>query len=155
MASLSPGQTLLRVRFGLKGDAFWTNSGTASQSDLQASMTNFTSFGIVTTVGIGTEPVPNPATSPLDQNPPTSRYLYLATTTMSLTSFSGTSSTWTMGFEYPFMDVSTEGMVKATGFVAPDTLNVWITIGTSAGAWTTPTVGDIAWYSYWYSLLHS
>lgn len=153
LTRLNAGDSVLRVLFGIKADGFWTNPGTATQLELQSSMNNLTAFGIVTTIGNGAEAVPSPIGQPDDVAPPTQRWLFNAASTMSLTSFSGTSSTWTMGFRANWESNQSEGMVLATGLPAGDTLGVWLSIDTTSGPWATPSAGDIAWYTIWWSLL--
>lgn len=153
LARLSPGDSLMTIRFGIKADGFWTNPGAGSQIQIQASELNYTAFGIVTTVGNGTETPPSPVGTPVDAAPPTQRWVYLASSAMSLTTFSGTSSTWTMGFTANWEANRSEAQVLATGFTAPSALDVWLVIDTPDGAWLTPSPGDIAWYTVWWSLL--
>lgn len=153
LAALSPGNSILRVRFGFKADGFWTNPGAGTQTEIMASFSNTTSFGLVTTIGNGTETVPSPVLHPGDAAPPTQRWIYLATNSMSFIDMSGTSSTWPVGFSSPFMDVQSEAQVLATGFSSPETLNLWLAFDTQSGAWSTPTAGDEAWYTAWWSVL--
>ncbi|HEX8838224.1 MAG TPA: hypothetical protein VF748_14880 [Candidatus Acidoferrum sp.] len=144
---------MLRVLFGLRADGFWTNSGTAGQTDLLASMSNQIAFGIVTTIGPGSETPPSPMAHPNDVAPPTQRWLFRAEMSMRLTSFSGASSTYTLTTGDQWEKNETEGQVLATGFAAPNHLNVWLSIDTVVGNWSTPTPGDQAWYTAWWSVL--
>lgn len=153
IASLAPGNTILRVLFGIACSGFYTDNGTAGQGGIKGSLTNTTSFGLVTTVGPGTETPPSPVLQPGDAHPPTQRWLYLATAAPKLTGWAGTSSTWPVGFRDEWESQETEAQVLATGFTSPNTLNLWITMDTQGGAWFTPTAGDIAWYDVWWSLL--
>jgi hypothetical protein len=154
LVRLVPGDSLLRVHYGIKMDGFWTAGGLpATESALKAAMTNATSFGIVTVIGSGSEVPPSPVTHPGDVAPPTQRWVHLATSSPSLTSFSGTSSTWTMGFSASWEDNDSESQVLATGFTAPNALDVWLSIDTQGGPWSTPSGTDLAWYSVWWSVL--
>lgn len=153
LVKLSPGQSVVRVLFGIKADGFWTTSGTSTQLDIQVSMSNATAFGLVTTIGNGGETPPDAWTAPQDALPPTQRWLFRAVSSMSFLDMSGNASTWPVGFNSTFESCETEGQVLAPAMSPGLTLNLWLAISTPLGAWSTPTPGDVAWYTAWWSVL--
>jgi hypothetical protein len=154
LVKLAAGNTVMRALFGVQADGFWTdNTPGGGQGGLKASITNYTAFGLVTTIGTGGETPPSPIVNPGDASPPAQRWLYNASFAMTLTDLSGTAQTHYLTSPKQFVNVETEGQVLAPAMPAGSTLNLWLTLDTAGGAWFTPTPGDIAWYSVWWSVL--
>jgi hypothetical protein len=119
--AISAGDSYLRVhlRWGFQFDC-------PLENDIQNLSECLVSFGLVTTIGNGSETPPNPRTdgSP-DVDPPTQRWIYWETVAPVLEVineaagvmvFRGAASTeWTQ----------TKGQVLATGLPAGDSLNLW------------------------------
>lgn len=150
---VTSGNTILRSHFGIKADGFVTASGAGGQNFIRDALANYTAFGLVTTIGDTTETVPSPIHNPGDAVPPAQRWLYLASSTMSLLDLSGSSSTYPVGWSDPFMDVSTKGQVLAPSMPPASTLNLWLVGDTPNGPWEGTAPTDIAWYSMWWSVL--
>jgi hypothetical protein len=137
LATLSVGQTLKRIRF--------TWSGTTvvdSYSDLVSLIGAPILVGIVTTIGDGLEPVPDPAFEAGDANPPAERWLWYEGRAMYPTAYSqsdtGTNIVTTVPASEPG-DV--RAMVRAPAMDAGDFLHVWVS-----------TSADFSWPSAirWY-----
>lgn len=114
------GKTLMHVHFGW---GFYANSSRyAALTDVAR---NIMVMGVVTTVGNGTEAVPNPRTASGNAAPPQKRWLYWegrAPTIAALDS-DGDLALWRdSGAQAP---VDIESQVSAAGISAGNTLNVW------------------------------
>lgn len=123
------GATLLRVHFG------WGFYGdTSATTDLQSVSQNLQVMGIVTTVGNGTETVPDARSSSSDVAPPTQRWIYWEGRAPRLAAYDGTAALafWQdSGAQEP---VDTKGQVSGKTIASGDTLNVWASWA-AAGAW--------------------
>jgi hypothetical protein len=126
--SLGAGLTIRRIRFR------WGLFGTVPiPGDLGAMAFNFATLGFVTTVGDGTETPPNPQTAPDDADPPTQRWLYWEQRAPIVTAVSGSAGVATYRDSGSTEETSTQGQVLATGLPEGDSLNLWVSIGTSYG----------------------
>jgi hypothetical protein len=120
IAAMSAGQTLVRCRFrwGFYAD-------TSTMVDLTAVSTNIMSWGIVTTIGNGTETVPNARTAAGDASPPAQRWLYWETRAPIIASFDQAGGVVTWRDSGATEETSTRGMVKAPAMAPGDQLNIW------------------------------
>lgn len=145
--SLGAGITLRRVRFrwGFYGD-------TSPSADLAFAAVNLMTFGIVTTVGNGTETPPNPRTASYDADPPTQRWIYWETRAPVVTAVDSAGGIVTWKDSGSTEETSTRGQVLATGLPEGDNLNVWIT--TAAAYDWDPSGSAIIWYA-WSMLISS
>lgn len=139
IASIDQGYTLIRVHFG------WGFYGdTSVTTDLQGVSQNLQVMGIVTTVGTGSETVPNARTESFDADPPTQRWIYWEARAPRLAALSGTTelAIWQdSGAQEP---VDTKGMVSAKSVPSGETLNVWASWA-AAAAWD--STGNVnLWY---------
>lgn len=129
IAAISPGNTLLRVHFG------WGFYGdTSTTADLQGVAQNLQVMGIVTTVGNGTETVPNARTASSDADPPTQRWVFWEARAPKLASHdsAGSLAVWQdSGSQEP---VQTRGQVSGKTVASGSFLNVWASWA-AAGAW--------------------
>lgn len=131
LVSISPGDTLLRVHFGWG----WYGDSTATAA-LPTIAGNLQAMGIVTTVGDGTEAVPNALTQSADQDPPTQRWIYWEVRAPKIATYDATANlvTWQdSGAQEP---VDTKGMVSAKTIPTGSFLNVWASWAAQA-AWDT------------------
>lgn len=130
LLAMDAGVTLLRVhlRWGIVGD-------TSLDVDYNAIEQNIISFGLVTTVGDGSEAVPNARSQSADQSPPTQRWTYWETRGIKPNYIDASSGSviWTdTGSSEP---TDTKGQVLATGIPGGDTLNLW-------ASWAAPDAWD-------------
>ena len=117
---ISSGFTLRRIRWA------WGFAGvTADTVDINATVTNHLIGGIVTTVGDGSEAVPNPVTTPVDVAPPTQRWLWWETRVPVPIAVDHAAGliTWRDSGPQEVPDVGVN--VLATGIPPGDFLNVW------------------------------
>lgn len=120
LASLVAGETLIRSRI------FWGVSGmTTTTVDASQMMVNWLASGIVTTVGNGTEAVPDVVLHPGNAAPPTQRWLYVESRHVRPTVFDATNDIAVWADTGPQEPPDSKGEVLATGLPAGDTLNVW------------------------------
>ena len=129
LTSINAGISLLRVhlRWGIVGN-------TSLDVDYQAISENIITLGLVTTVGNGSEAVPNARTQAADQVPPTQRWVYWETRGIRPTYVDASSGSvgWIdTGSSEP---TDTKGQVLATGIPGGDTLNLWASWA-SPGPW--------------------
>lgn len=129
IASVPRGDTLLRVHFGWG----WYGDST-STADLSAIAGNLQVMGLVTTVGTGSESVPNARTQAADQAPPTQRWVYWETRAPKIATYDATADLVTWQDSGAQEAVDTKGMVSAKTIPAGDTLNVWASWA-AAAAW--------------------
>lgn len=145
IASVPRGSTLLRVHAG-----WGFNGNTRSTAAIYDVERNIQVMGIVTTVGTGTESVPNARTQSGDQVPPAQRWIYWEARSPRLVGWDsgGDVALWNdSGAQAP---VDTKGMVSAKTIPVGDTLNVWASWA-AAGAWEGNGRVNL-WY--WASLLY-
>jgi hypothetical protein len=130
VAAFGNGLTIIRVRFrwGFYGD-------TSLLTDFAGVSNNIMSWGIVTTVGNGTEAIPNARTQANDQDPPQQRWLYLETRAPVVTALSGSAGLATWRDSGSTEETSTKGQVLATGIPDGESLNL-------AFSWASPAEWD-------------
>lgn len=119
---LNPGSTYRRVRWS------WGFAGvTADTVDVGAIVSNYLVAGIVTTIGNGTETVPNPVTAPEDAAPPTQRWLWWEARQAIPVAVDHAAGiiTWRDSGAQEVPDVKTQ--VLATGIPSGQFLNIWFT----------------------------
>lgn len=120
IAAIPAGLTIARIRFSW---GFVLDS--PAVTDIQAIYNNLMVLGLVTTVGNGTESVPNPRTSPGDAAPPTQRWLWWETRAPIVTAMSNELGVIMWRDSGPQEETDARGQVLATGIPAGDTLNLW------------------------------
>ena len=128
LASLPQGATLRTVRFS------WGFNGYTSQTaNIQNSLNNIQVFGLVTTVGNGTEVPPNPRTSPDNASPPTERWLWWEGRAPQVETYSDSAdAVWYR--DTPLGEpTNVQSMVSAAGIPGGDTLNVWASWAPGSG----------------------
>lgn len=130
LGRLGLGQTYMRVRFrwGIYGD-------TTDRIDMQAVAANLMSFGLVTTVGDGTETPPNARTQSNDQSPPTQRWIYWETRQVQPVVVNPDAGVITWRDTGSTEPTETRGQVLFTGFAPGPTLNLW-------ASWAAPFAWD-------------
>lgn len=122
LASLVAGETLIRSRI------FWGVSGmTGTSTHGSTMMANWLASGLVTTVGNGSEAVPDVILHPGNAAPPTQRWLYVESRHFRPTVWSADSGVVVWADTGPQEPPDSKGEVLATGLPAGDTLNVWWT----------------------------
>lgn len=140
IASLTAGQTLMRSRI------YWGFSGyTSTDVDLRSQMANFLVSGLVTTVGNGTEAVPDILLHAGNASPPTQRWLFWEGRHPIVGTWDGNSETVTWRDSGVQEAPDVEGQVLATGLPTGDTLNVWW--ATKAEFSWDPGGGAVVWAS--------
>lgn len=118
MASLAAGQSIMRIRFG-----WGFHATTGFDTDLHFLAENLVVWGMVTTIGNGSETVPDPRTNPGDADPPTQRWLWWESRRPVLQASMPNVAIWSdSGPQEP---CDAHGQVLATGIPAGDTLNLW------------------------------
>lgn len=120
MHAIPAGQTLLRIRFSW---GFYLD--TPSVTDMQNVAFNVVNWGLVTTVGNGSETPPNPNTASGDAAPPTQRWLWWETrqpVPIAIDEAADVISWRDSGNQSPN---DARGQVLAASIPAGDTLNVW------------------------------
>ena len=145
IAAVPPGSTLERVHFG-----WGFNGNSRSTSALSDAYQNIQVMGIVTTVGTGTEHVPNARTESGDVAPPQRRWVYWEGRPPRVVGYDsgGDLVMWAdNGAQAP---VDTKGMVSAKTVPAGNSLNVWASWA-AASAWEANAYINL-WY--WASLLY-
>ncbi len=120
LAAMSAGQTLVRCRFRW---GFYADS--AITADLAAISTNIMTWGIVTTIGDGTEPVPNARTNSGDASPPAQRWLYWETRAPVVSALDQVGGVVTWRDSGATEETQTRGMVKAPNMAPGSQLNIW------------------------------
>lgn len=130
LGRLNLGQTYIRVHFrwGVYGD-------TTDRIDMQAVASNLITFGLVTTVGDGTETAPNARTAANDAAPPTQRWIYWETRQVQPVVVSPDAGVITWRDTGSSEPTDTKGQVLFTGFAPGPTLNLWAT-------WAAPFAWD-------------
>lgn len=137
LGRLNPGQTYVRVHFrwGVYADS-------SAITDIESNASNAISFGLVTTIGDTTETVPNARTASDDVAPPTQRWIYWETRLVVPTVISVDAGTIIYGDTGSTEPTDTKGQVLATGFVGPDTLNLWASWA-ALTAWDTTGIARV------------
>jgi hypothetical protein len=120
LSAMSAGQTLVRCRFRW---GFYADTATAV--DLAAISTNIMSWGIVTTIGNGSETIPNARTASGDASPPAQRWVYWETRAPVVSSFDQAGGVVTWRDSGSTEDTQTRGMVNAPIMAPGDQLNIW------------------------------
>jgi hypothetical protein len=122
LAQVPIGSTLNRIRFS------WGFGGvTSSDVDIVTGMANIMLFGIVTTVGNGSESVPDARDAPNDADPPLKRWLWWEARAPQVFGYDGESGliTWQSSPNQEIVDTHAQVSTSA-GIPAGDTLNVWM-----------------------------
>lgn len=120
IASVPAGLTISRIRFGW---GFYMDTPTTD--DMQNQAFDLMIWGLVTTIGNGTETVPNPRTSPGDAAPPTQRWLWWEVRAPVVSSIDNNANVVAWRDSGPQEPTDARGQVLATGIPAGDTLNLW------------------------------
>lgn len=139
------GSTLVRTRFAW---GFYIDS--QSTQDLIQLASNLMVLGLVTTVGNGTETVPDARTQSADQAPPAQRWLYWEARAPVIAAYSDRDSLVLWNSSEPQEPVDVKAMVSAKTIPAGDTLNLW-------ASWNPGSVfgGQAnAYLWYWASVLY-
>jgi len=130
MCAIPAGSSYRRVRWswGFGGD-------TADTVDLDSIRSNFLTFGLVTTIGDGSESIPEAITNSGDAAPPTQRWVWWETRQPVVTAVDHAAGvvTWRDSGPQEIPDVKVN--VLATGIPGGDTLNLWASWQSSAGSW--------------------
>lgn len=130
----------MRIRFG------WGFYGYTSQTaNILATSQNLQVFGLVTTVGNGTETPPNPRTASGDAAPPTQRWLWWEGRAPRVLTYSDSADVVFFGDSIKSEESDAKGMVKAAGIPAGDTLNLWASWA-AGSAWDSTGVAEV-WFS--------
>lgn len=118
--SIAAGNSYLRVhvRWGFYGDS-------PVDVDMSEIGSNVMSFGLVTTIGNGTETPPNARTQAGDQAPPTQRWIYWETRAPVMTAISADANVVSWRDSGSSEPTDTKGQVLATGLAPGQTLNLW------------------------------
>jgi hypothetical protein len=114
------GQTYVRqhIRWGFTAD-------TSFETDLNFTAANVITFGLVTTVGNGSEIPPDPRTAAGDADPPTQRWIYWETRGIYMSAMSGSKGVVAWRDTGSTEESQTKGQVLATGLPSGDTLNLF------------------------------
>lgn len=140
LANVPRGSTLIRVHFG------WGWEGTtAADAGFVAVASNLQVMGLVTTVGNGSESVPNARTASGDAAPPTQRWVYWEGRAGTLVQIDPTGTTAFWQDTRAQEPVDTKGMVSGKGIPSGDTLNLWASWA-AAGDW--PVSGTVDLWCY-------
>lgn len=130
LVALSAGQTILRMRFRW---GFYADS--SPLNDLAFVASNVLTLGFVTTIGNGSEFVPDARANSGDQAPPAERWLYWETRQPVVTSLGQTDGIVTWRDSGSTEETQTRAMVKAPIMGSGDTLNLW-------ASWASPFAWD-------------
>lgn len=141
IASVPRGDTLLRVHFG------WGFFGvTSSTANLNTVSTNLQVLGIVTTVGNGTESVPDARTASSDASPPTQRWVYWEARAPKIAAYDSAGGVALWQDSGSQEAVQTKGQVSGKTIPSGDTLNVWASWA-SANDWDASGTVDLWYYA--------
>lgn len=145
IAKVTRGDTLVHIHLGW---GFYGSTKTYMNPLTTAS--NLQVMGICTTVGTGTETVPDPRINPGNASPPTQRWLWWEARAPIIASYDVPAEliTWRDNGDQGREDI--EAMVSAKTIPVGDTLNVWAS-WSAAGNWETGQPTNL-WY--WASLLY-
>lgn len=141
IVGLPRGSTLLRIHFGW---GFYGDSQTAA--DLESIAANLQVMGLVTTVGTGSESVPNARTQSADQAPPTQRWTYWEGRAPKIATYDGTANLVTWQDSGAQEQVDTKGQVSAKTIAVGDSLNVWASWA-AGGAWDSSGSVNLWYYA--------
>lgn len=145
IANIPRGSTLVRVHFG------WGFYGTThATANPVHTANNLQVMGVCTTVGDGTEAVPNVRTQSADQSPPSGRWLWWEARAPVISSYDSGAEliSWRdSGAQTP---VDAKGMVSAKAIPAGDTLNLRASWA-AAFAWEANESNNL-WF--WASILY-
>jgi hypothetical protein len=147
VANLTAGSAIIRnrIRWGFYAD-------TSNLVDAAFVAQNVFTFGLVTTVGNGTEIPPDPRTGAFDADPPTQRWIYWECRAPVVSSWDSSGGVVAWRDSGATEETQTKGQVLATGLPGGDTLNLWAT-------WNSPYSWDSSGsVTMWYgisTLLHT
>jgi len=121
LTSLVSGQTLTRIRFD------WSGSCSAeSYTDLYAAKGEMIMFGLVTTIGDGSEIPPYPLDGGADVAPPAQRWIWWEGRSTYVDAYSQSSSgTSSLATKAPGEIPDAKAQVRAPAMPAGQALNVW------------------------------
>jgi hypothetical protein len=141
IAAIPIGSTFRVAHFG------WGFYGdTSTDADLSGIASNLEVMGLVTTVGDGTESVPNARTQASNQDPPTQRWVYWEGRAPRIAAYdsAGTLVLWAdSGGQEP---VETKGQVSAKSVPEGDTLNLWASWA-AGGDWDASGTAKVWFYA--------
>jgi hypothetical protein len=137
IASLTAGQSIMRIRFGW---GFYGESSLDTSTQFLAS--NLTVWGLVTTIGDGSETPPDPRTNPYDADPPTQRWLWWEGRRPVINAIGPGLAIW--GDTGPSEPTDAKGQVLATGLGDGQTLNLWASWA-AAFDWDTGVTAFVWW----------
>lgn len=120
LAAVPAGDTITRLRFSW---GFYFD--TPSLTDMQNIAFNVLSFGWVTTVGNGSEPVPPAKTSPGDAAPPLQRWLWWEVRQPVPSAIDDSAGIITWRDSGPQDRLDARGQVHASPIPAGQSLNLW------------------------------
>jgi hypothetical protein len=144
IAAIPQGGVLRCVRFS------WGFSGYTSQTaNILQTLQQLMVFGIVTTVGNGTESVPNPRTAPNNAAPPTQRWLWWEGRAPQVESYSDSADAVFYRDTPQGEPTNVQSMVSGATIPSGDDLNVWASwappgpwdVSGQAELWLTASVG--------------
>lgn len=118
--SIPAGDTLVRIRFSW---GFYID--TPSITNMGNVSFNIMSFGWVTTVGNGSEPVPPAKTSPNDAAPPLQRWLWWEARQPVVSAIDERAGVIAWRDSGPQEEMDARGQVHASPLPVGDTLNLW------------------------------
>lgn len=140
LAQFTAGQTILRIRFSY---GFYLD--TPVVLDMQNIAFNLFNWGLVTTVGDGTETPPDPNTAPFDAAPPTQRWLWWETRQPSVAAIDSAAGVIAWRDSGPQDRQDARGQVLATGLPPGDTLNLW---ASWSGQYGLPTEANLSIWTF-------
>lgn len=120
LATIPVGSTLLRTRFSW---GFYLDSGV--QVDMRGYAANLMVFGLVTTIGDGTETVPNARTEAFDFAPPTQRWIWWESRGLFPAAISAEAGVIAWRDTGPQEPTDSKAQVLATGIPSGDQLHLW------------------------------
>jgi len=141
MCAIPSGSTYRRVRFS------WGFAATTDATVLLTdTLVNVISAGLVTTIGNGSESVPNAISAADDGAPPTQRWVWWESRQPVVSAIDQAAGViaWRDSGPQEIPDVKVN--VLATGIPGGDTLNLWFSWASTLGFWDT-TGGALVWVS--------
>lgn len=147
LVGIPAGQTIIRVRFA------WGFGGYTGTSVVpQAIMTRPMTLGLVTTIGNGSETVPDPVSASTDASPPAQRWLWWEQRAPTVVAWDPASSVAVWQSSPPQEAVDAKAQVRAPTMPGGDTLNLWVSYK-SVAAWDASGQAEV--WAYWAVLVKS
>jgi len=140
LANIPSGYTYTRVHFrwGVYADSMIS-------TNIEENALNIPAMGLVTTIGNGSESIPNARTAAFDADPPTQRWIYWESRALIVSAIDYYAGVITYRDSGSTEPTTTKGQVLATGLPSGDTLNLnasW------AGAYGWDAFGNISvWFA--------